>query len=269
MARKRMIDPDFWVDERIGTLSRDARLLFIGMWNFADDQGRMSAAVARLKAEVFPYDNDLSVTAVTALLQELVSAELVKPYAVDGRDLLWIPNFLKHQKINHPTASTLPPYTESVVTTTVGLPEDSGSTPSHVMVRQPNYGTSAQSNGDGQKRTPLQLLDSLMPGRINAATSQWLTDLVADYGEDEVRVVLHIAASKEPKPTQPKAYIAKVIADRAKERATGNDPDEDPDTRDIRRLREERKRNPPPDPNEPFYIGPEMRAKLEAQAHAN
>lgn len=39
MARIRTIKPEFWTAEQVMELSRDARLLFIGMWNFCDDAG--------------------------------------------------------------------------------------------------------------------------------------------------------------------------------------------------------------------------------------
>ena len=34
-----MIDPKFWTDDKIMDLEPLARLLFIGIWNFADDNG--------------------------------------------------------------------------------------------------------------------------------------------------------------------------------------------------------------------------------------
>ena len=39
MARIRTIKPEFWTDEKVVTLPFEARLLFIGMWNFCDDEG--------------------------------------------------------------------------------------------------------------------------------------------------------------------------------------------------------------------------------------
>ena len=39
MARKRMIDPKFWSDDKIIELEDKAKLLFIGLWNFSDDLG--------------------------------------------------------------------------------------------------------------------------------------------------------------------------------------------------------------------------------------
>ena len=56
MARKRMIDPEFWSDEEIATLSFPARLFYIGLWNFADDEGKGKGHSKLLKAQIFPYD---------------------------------------------------------------------------------------------------------------------------------------------------------------------------------------------------------------------
>ena len=57
MARKRMIDPQFWCDEKMMVLSHSARLLFIGLWNFCDDQGIHKNSDLKLKAEIFPADD--------------------------------------------------------------------------------------------------------------------------------------------------------------------------------------------------------------------
>jgi hypothetical protein len=61
MARKRMIDPEFWSDEEIGNWSFPARLFYIGLWNFADDSGRFKAHNDLLKAQIFPYDKRLDI----------------------------------------------------------------------------------------------------------------------------------------------------------------------------------------------------------------
>ena len=40
MPRRRMIDPQIWRNEKIGSLSDTGRLLFIGIFSQADDDGR-------------------------------------------------------------------------------------------------------------------------------------------------------------------------------------------------------------------------------------
>jgi hypothetical protein len=59
MARLRVVKPEFWASEQIAACSRDARLLFIGLWNFCDDAGLHPASAMRLKMQVFPADDCL------------------------------------------------------------------------------------------------------------------------------------------------------------------------------------------------------------------
>ena len=56
MSRIRTVKPEFWTSEQIIACSPIARLLFIGLWNFCDDNGVHPASYIRLKAEVFPPD---------------------------------------------------------------------------------------------------------------------------------------------------------------------------------------------------------------------
>ncbi len=104
MARKRMIDPEFWNDEEIGTTwSHSARLFYIGLWNFADDEGRFKAHNSLLKSQIFPYDAEID---VEKLKHEL--GNKVQWYEVEGSQYGYIRNFHKHQRIDRPTPSKLP-----------------------------------------------------------------------------------------------------------------------------------------------------------------
>lgn len=105
MARIRTVKPEFWEDEKIASLSRDARLLFIGLWNHADDSGRMRAHPRFVQSKVFPYDLDLD---VRPLIRELASNGFLCLYSSDGQDYLWVRNFSKHQRIDKPQKSLLP-----------------------------------------------------------------------------------------------------------------------------------------------------------------
>ncbi len=60
MARIRTIKPEFWEDEGVAALSRDARLLWIATWNCADDEGILRWTPDYIKAQVFPYDADVT-----------------------------------------------------------------------------------------------------------------------------------------------------------------------------------------------------------------
>lgn len=109
MARIRTIKPDFWTDEKIVELSAFARLLFIGLWNFADDDGRMQFSPRKIMMQVLPADSLDS----SALFGEIRSKSMIDIYVVDGVEYLEIKNFSKHQKIDKRTASKFPANTNN------------------------------------------------------------------------------------------------------------------------------------------------------------
>ena len=105
MARIRTIKPEYWTDEKIVELSFPARLLFIGLWNFADDEGRLVYSPKRLKLQIFPAD-DLD---ISALFGEIRGKKLATFYEVDNIQYLEVSGFSKHQKIDKRSTSKLPP----------------------------------------------------------------------------------------------------------------------------------------------------------------
>ncbi len=71
MPRIRQIKPEFYLDDELARCSRDARLLFPGLWMLADRAGRLENRPAKIKAQIFPYDNDIDGAKVTELLSQL------------------------------------------------------------------------------------------------------------------------------------------------------------------------------------------------------
>ena len=104
--RTRDIKPGFYLNEDLAECSCWARLIFPALWMLADREGRLEYRPKRIKAEILPYDGEDMV----ALIGELETHRLVKRYKVDGKEYLWIPKFLRHQK-PHPNEkpSILPP----------------------------------------------------------------------------------------------------------------------------------------------------------------
>lgn len=101
MARIRTLKPEFWTSEQITDCSPIARLLFVGIWSFADDNGIHPASVKRLKMEVFPSD-DFTQANIAEMIQELIEVGLLKAYEVDGENF-WKVTGWHHQKIDQPT----------------------------------------------------------------------------------------------------------------------------------------------------------------------
>lgn len=104
MARIRTIKPDFWTDEKVVELSMEARLFFIGSWNFADDYGNIQRSAKKLKMQIFPAD----AIDCEPLIQSLITHGLFTEYDVNGEKYLHIKGFKSHQVINRPSKSGLP-----------------------------------------------------------------------------------------------------------------------------------------------------------------
>ena len=121
MARKRMVSPNFWTDEKIGECSIQERLLFMGLISNADDEGYGRANPKLLKSLIFPYD-DIRTSDVEKWLSNLGGLNVVVLYSYQGQTYYYLPNFLKHQTINKPTETAFPRInTERCSSTTVVL----------------------------------------------------------------------------------------------------------------------------------------------------
>jgi len=117
MARVRQIKPEFFMDEELGALPPATRLLFIGLWTIADKAGRLEDRPARIKAHLLPYDKDVTEEMVDSMIESLAGGRFVIRYSVDGKELLQIRSFDKHQHCHiHEQDSKLPGPEKSVQT---------------------------------------------------------------------------------------------------------------------------------------------------------
>jgi len=103
MARKRMISPEFWSDDKIGKLTFGARLLFIGMWNFADDYGVLLNSNRRILGNIFPLDEKISKKHILAWKKELSSLKFIEEVQKNDASYLIISNWSKYQRVEHPS----------------------------------------------------------------------------------------------------------------------------------------------------------------------
>jgi hypothetical protein len=99
MARMRSLKPEFWADEDLADLPRDARLLYMGLWNLADEHARLRGDARYVKGQLFPYDDDLDPDAVERLLKPLADSGKVVRYAIAGRSYMFLPTLSKHQRL--------------------------------------------------------------------------------------------------------------------------------------------------------------------------
>ena len=140
MPRIRTVKPEFWRSPDIMELDDFQQLLYIGLWNFTDDEGRGTYNPMALAADIFlrKYADDPK--GVTADIENAFKAyakrDMVTVYRVEGRDYYQINHWADHQKINRPQKSKIPPldqaeqvihgaFTEQSVNDHGGIMEDS------------------------------------------------------------------------------------------------------------------------------------------------
>lgn len=109
MARQRFIHPEFWSDPSIGQLSPLERLLFLGCFSNADDEGRLLGNPAWLRSAVFPYD-DISLDEVrTARDRVAAVCRSFVLYSIDGVEYIAFLRWGRYQKPKYPKPSNIPP----------------------------------------------------------------------------------------------------------------------------------------------------------------
>jgi hypothetical protein len=102
VARIRSVKPEFWDDRKLAKrASRDARLLYIALWNLADEWGRLNGDPQWIKGQAFSYDDDLGAAEIAKLLEELENPAIgaVVAYEADGDPYLFLPKLARHQRL--------------------------------------------------------------------------------------------------------------------------------------------------------------------------
>ena len=108
-ARIRTLKPEFWGSRDTSKLSRDARLLVIGLISMADDDGRFLASPNAVIGHVYPNDDNVTAAMIRKWLTEASEDdEPVHLYDADGIRYGCFPNWHRHQRINRYTASRYP-----------------------------------------------------------------------------------------------------------------------------------------------------------------
>ena len=92
MPKMRGFKPDLWTDEDFVEVSPFARLLWLGMWNYACDNGHLADKSKQIKMRVLPTDD----VNCAELLRELADQGLIE--RVDG--WITVPNLNRHQRID-------------------------------------------------------------------------------------------------------------------------------------------------------------------------
>lgn len=166
MARIRSVHPSLFTDEAWVSCSPLARILYIGLWTDADDQGLFEWKPLQIKMRLLPGDAG----DVAALLSELEGVDLIKGYSADGKRFGAIANFRKFQRPQKPNA--IHPLAENIAEY-VGLsvsdkePVEDHSTTAHVIAPQ----MEDVGEDEGRKKKPVGSAEP-MP-----TADPWLKDI--------------------------------------------------------------------------------------------
>ena len=117
--QRRMVYVKIWESGQFGKLSNEAKLLFIGMITLADDDGRLRADPAYLRAQIFPYNESMSVTETLRFRNEIEKNSLITVYSIDGFEYIEHPKWKEYQLIRNDLykQSTLPKSNDDVTET--------------------------------------------------------------------------------------------------------------------------------------------------------
>ena len=110
--RIRSIKPEFWRSRDIANLNWDARLVFIGLWSYVDDNGVGKDIDYDIIGDLFAADlikdPRETVARVSRALASLSEAGLIYRYEFDGTPYLEIATWSRHQRIDKPGKSRYP-----------------------------------------------------------------------------------------------------------------------------------------------------------------
>lgn len=131
MARARNIKPGFFTNELLGTYDPIISLLFAGLWCLADKEGILEDRPLRIKAELFPYRDNLDVNGYLTVLER---DGFVVRYVIDGTAYIQIRNFEKHQHPHHTEKPRGYPKPQGIEGKQPLTPLSNGDTPSDSLI---------------------------------------------------------------------------------------------------------------------------------------
>ena len=187
--RIRTIKPDFWKSEDIATLSTEAKLLALGLLNYADDEGYFNANHSLIKAELFALSE---IKNLEKLLNELVKIGYIEIKQHQNlKSYGKVIKFTTHQKVNRPYPSKIKElfeFSESSVNTHGTINERS---------LQERKGKEKEIEKEGEEETRKKYIDeykntldkkvlSLSPNRIKC-----LNKFIAKHNLDDFKAVLN------------------------------------------------------------------------------
>jgi hypothetical protein len=143
--RIRSVKPDFWRDrDTTGRWPADMKLLYVGLWNVADDEGRLEIDLDLLAADLDPFR--VTWPDLAAVIERIRATGCLIVYEADGKKFGFIPSFKAHQHPSKPSPSRLP-------APPAQLPERSRKTPGALPAGEEGRGEEKERIGAEQRAT--------------------------------------------------------------------------------------------------------------------
>ena len=196
MAKIRGFKPDLWTDEDFVEVSFAARLLWMGMWSFACDNGHLADKSKQIKMRALPTDD----VNCAELLRELEAQGLIE--RADG--WITIPNLTRHQKVDRRYFTTCPkpdceqPEANSQRETRRVHDETTpGARRDHASARGDGDGEVKGSDGDGERKTPRRGASGPLPAdwTPNDTHRTYATKNLLDVDREAFKFRNHAAAN--------------------------------------------------------------------------
>lgn len=151
----RTLKPGFFTNEDLCELAPLARLLFAGLWCWADREGRLQDRPKKFQAEILPYNR----VKVGDFLDRLAARGFIVRYQVGGERYIQIVNWSKHQNphVKEPP-STIPAPGEHGAST--------GPTPGESGARNPPSPAGHESWDPGHKSQAMGCGEQATEGSI-------------------------------------------------------------------------------------------------------
>ena len=147
MARSRNIKPGLFKNEILGTADPLYTLAFEGLWLLSDREGRLEDRPLRIKAETFPYRDQIDMEGILTWLQE---TGFILRFEASGRRYIQVVNFRKHQNPHkNETDSEIPsPDKFRISTELIGsIPDENGSARADCLSTDSGFPSTATSAG--------------------------------------------------------------------------------------------------------------------------
>ena len=107
MARNRMLNPEFFLDEELAKAKAHTRLLYQGLWTICDDNhATFPNRPEWIKAQIFPYEPEVD---IVELLKELEDLKKIIPFTHEEKSYFFLKNFFKYQRVDKPSREKYPP----------------------------------------------------------------------------------------------------------------------------------------------------------------